>query len=66
MFADIFRFVSGIAIMRKEIGPEDHEDILLLSYGVNDCEAKLGKVSMDRIWLMLQPLPGFEGSCMTM
>jgi hypothetical protein len=31
---------------------------LLLSYGVNDCEAKLAHVSLERIWGMLKPLSG--------
>ena len=32
---------------------------LLLSYGVNDCEAKLADVSLSRVWSMLRPVvPG--------
>ena len=35
---------------------------LLLSYGINDCEAKVGKISVDRVWRMLKPLPQLAGS----
>ena len=31
---------------------------LLMSYGVNDCEAKVGSVGLDRVWSMLEPLAG--------
>ena len=36
---------------------------LLLSYGVNDCEAKIGAVSMRRLWRMLVPLPDERAAC---
>ena len=48
------RFVSGMAL--------DGTSQLLLTYGVNDCEAKLARVSLDDVWGMLKPLPG-EMNC---
>ena len=34
-------------------------ETLLLTYGVNDCEAKIARLRMERVWSMLQPLhPG--------
>ena len=36
---------------------------LVLSFGVNDCEAKLGLVPMQRVWKLLQPLPPAEAPC---
>lgn len=36
---------------------------LVLSLGVNDCEAKLGRVPMQRVWKLLQPLPPAEAPC---
>ena len=36
---------------------------LVLSLGVNDCEAKLGLVLMQRVWKLLQPLPPAEAPC---
>ena len=36
---------------------------LLMSYGINDCEAKLAKMPMDKVWAMLRPLKGEEGVC---
>ena len=35
---------------------------LLLSYGVNDCEAKVGELAVDQAWSMLQPLSELEPS----
>ena len=29
---------------------------LLLSFGINDCESKLARMRMDRVWSLLQPL----------
>ena len=49
------QFVAGIALE----GPEGHPpDRLLLSYGVNDCEARLGSLPLTRLWSSLVPLPG--------
>lgn len=40
-------------------------ETLLLTYGVNDCEARVGRLPLERVWRMLQPLApavGAEGS----
>ena len=50
------QFVSGMALH-----PDGKK--LLLTFGVNDCEAKMGLVALSQIKQMLQPLPGVaEGS----
>eukprot|EP00312_Isochrysidales_sp_CCMP1244_P006693 CAMPEP_0196682718 /NCGR_PEP_ID=MMETSP1090-20130531/9424_1 /TAXON_ID=37098 /ORGANISM="Isochrysis sp, Strain CCMP1244" /LENGTH=105 /DNA_ID=CAMNT_0042021145 /DNA_START=28 /DNA_END=345 /DNA_ORIENTATION=- len=36
---------------------------LLLSMGINDCEAKLARIPMARVWEMLRPLPGEKDAC---
>ena len=48
------QFISGIALQEGTTSKPE----LLLSYGVNDCEAKVGRVSLESIWSMLIPLPG--------
>lgn len=35
---------------------------LVLTYGINDCEARLARLSMEHVWAALQPLPGSNGS----
>ena len=64
------QFVSGIELEARagagDAGSE-HEapagERLLMSYGINDCEAKLAKMPMDKVWAMLRPLKGEEGVC---
>ena len=34
---------------------------VVLAYGVNDCEAKLGEISLTRVWQSLRPLEGGAG-----
>lgn len=41
------QFVAGLG----ETGPD-----VLLSYGINDCEAKVAAVRRERVWRMLEPL----------
>ena len=48
------RFISSIT---------KNADSLLLSYGVNDCEAKVGRIPLTQLWTMLHPLEGFTDSC---
>jgi hypothetical protein len=36
---------------------------LLISYGVNDCEARIAEVLLDRVWGMLMPLNGKTAVC---
>jgi len=52
------QFVSGLALERKAAAAKDADEhaTLLLSYGVNDCEAKVGRVALERVWTMLTPL----------
>ena len=37
-------------------------DHLLLTFGVNDCEAKMGLVELQQIGQMLRALPGEESA----
>ena len=43
------QFVSGLAL--KADGD------FVLSYGVNDCEARVGVIGRERVWRSLQPMP---------
>ena len=52
------QFVSGMAHH-----PPGSEHALLLSYGINDCEAKVAKMPMSSVWSMLMPLDGEHDSC---
>ena len=36
---------------------------VVLAYGVNDCEAKLGEISLARVWQALRPLETGDGVC---
>ena len=36
---------------------------MLLSYGINDCEAKVAHMPAARLWDMLRTLEGEEGPC---
>ena len=36
---------------------------LLLTYGVNDCEAKLARMPLDDVMRMLRPLKGESAAC---
>ena len=47
------QFVSGLTLDVAATVPT-----LLLSYGVNDCEAKVTKLPLAQAWSMLQALPG--------
>ena len=41
-----------------------HEEVeLLLSYGVNDCEAKVATIPLNHLWEMLEPLASERGIC---
>ena len=47
------QFISGIEVADP--------GTLLLAYGVNDCEGKIARLSLDRMWRMLQPREGAGG-----
>jgi len=36
---------------------------LVLSFGVNDCESRVGKIDLARVWSMLIPLPCATPPC---
>ena len=46
------QFVSGLAL--------NAEGDFVLSFGVNDCEAKVGVVARERVWRSLQPMPSAD------
>lgn len=43
------QFVSGLAL--------NADADFVLSYGANDCEARVGVVGHERVWRSLQPMP---------
>ena len=60
------QFVSGLALQHEGHGGHRNASSstgpgtassLLVAYGVNDCEARLGAINLERIWKMLVPLP---------
>jgi hypothetical protein len=55
------QFVSGLALAPKPASSNLTRDALLLSYGVNDCEARLGRIPLDKVWSMLRALPAGSG-----
>ena len=68
------QFIAGLALeasARAALQPGQPEprrgrsngSRLVLSFGVNDCEARLGLVPMQRVWKLLQPLPPAESPC---
>ena len=66
------QFLSGLALQPSPAartnsstaarGAEemDADGTLTIAYGVNDCEARLGTLPMDKVWAMLRPLEGAE------
>lgn len=52
---EIIQFVSGISLSASA---SEANPTLLASYGVNDCEAKVAAIGLDRVWKMLEPLEG--------
>lgn len=62
------QFVSGIHAAAADAPAatsstrgNGHGGALLLSFGVNDCEAKVASVPLDDVWAMLRPRPGGVG-----
>ena len=48
---------TGPASARSSEGEEAAEDeTLMLTYGINDCEARLGLLSLRTVFRMLRPL----------
>ena len=58
------QFVSGIALEHGR-GAADGggDERLLLSVGINDCEAKLARMRMADVWAMVKPLQGEGDVC---
>ena len=61
------QFISGLALSPTPPLPAGGSTVrnysataanpaLLMSYGVNDCEARLAKLPLNRVWSMLRPL----------
>ena len=55
--------VTGAAASTRGVPGDANGDTLLLAYGLNDCEARVGRIGLDRVWRMLQPLPGASAVC---
>ena len=55
------QFVSGLSVTeprRAGRGPA-----VVLAYGVNDCEARLGTLPQEGVWDALRPVPGRDAVC---
>ena len=60
------QFLSGLALDEggtRESSGDNQTTTLLISYGVNDCEARIGRLRLERLWPMMRPLPGEERAC---
>ena len=57
------QFISGMAHALHSTSPA--EPGVVVSYGVNDCEARLGVLPLRRIWEMLRPLQAGGQVCAT-
>ena len=58
------QFISGIEVEHAaDDAANGAEERLLMSYGINDCEARLAKMSMSHVWAMLRPLKGEANVC---
>lgn len=58
------QFISGLAWRTATSHEVQESSELVLSYGVNDCESRLGFIELARVWAMLTPLPGAKDACM--
>ena len=47
------QFISSVELQEPQT--------LLLAYGVNDCQAKVARLSLERVWRMLRPLAASAG-----
>ena len=65
------QFISGIELEatgadksnRTEGRRMRNADTLLMSYGINDCEAKLARMPLSAVLQMLKPLTGERAVC---
>ena len=53
---------AGVVDVEDGVGDGD-EGQLLMSYGINDCEAKLARMPLREVMRMLQPLAGETSVC---
>ena len=66
------QFISGMARAatvepngtagRRDQGRREASSIML-TFGVNDCEARVGRLRIERVWELLVPLPGANDTC---
>jgi hypothetical protein len=54
--------LTGVVMTHSNRTPNDS---LLLAFGVNDCEARVGRISLAQIWGMLRPIAGSADVCAT-
>ena len=54
---------AGAAAGVAPVGAGEQAGTLLLSYGINDCEARIARMDMARVWAMLRPLEGEADVC---
>jgi len=61
------QFVSGLAVQPRRGGSRgaagDSGGRLMLSFGVNDCQARLGFLALKELWKLLEPVPGASAAC---
>ena len=55
------QFLSGLALHRANHSTAEGGDELLITYGVNDCEARWGRMRLDAVLKMLRPVPDDVG-----
>ena len=51
------QFISGMTLDAAD------NTSVLLSYGINDCEAKIARMSLRDVWAMMHPLEGELDAC---
>jgi len=59
------QFVSGLTGVVMTDSNRTPNDSLLLAFGVNDCEARVGRIPLAQIWGMLRPIAGSADVCAT-
>ena len=59
------QFVSGLAVQPRRGASRGSagDGRLVLSFGVNDCEARLGFLPLADLWKLLEPVPGASAAC---
>ena len=57
------QFVSGLTGVVMTDSNRTPTDSLLLAFGVNDCEARVGRISFAQVWGLLRPIAGSADVC---